>query len=58
MVDAARAGGREGVSLAARCELALLGISHPTREQMAGAVLRAWHREDIRIMASGKQWEE
>jgi hypothetical protein len=58
MVDLARAGGAEGVALAARCELALLGIEFPTREQLAGAVLRAWHREDVRITAHGKQWQE
>lgn len=50
---------REGdVETAARCELALLGIRHPTPEQMAGAALRAWHREDTRILAFGKNWQE
>jgi len=58
MVDATRAGGAEGVLVAARCDLALRCIAHPTAEQMAGAVLLAWHREDTRIMASGKQWQE
>jgi len=57
-VDQARAGGADGVSVAARCALALRDVAHPTPEQLAGAVLEAWHREDVRIMASGKQWQE
>lgn len=33
---------------AARCELALCGIVHPTPEQAAGATLRAHQANDIR----------
>lgn len=58
MVDEARSGSEVGIVLAAHCELALRGVTHPSREQMAGAVLHAWHCEDIRIMAHGKTWKE
>lgn len=47
-MDAARDG---DIDAAMRCELALLGIARPTPEQMAGAALRAWHRDDIRILS-------
>lgn len=58
MVNAARKGDGEGVALAARCLLALRGITHPTREQRAGAILEAWHMEDIRVMAHGKHYKD
>ena len=45
MVRAARAG---DVETAARCELALRGIKHPSREQHAGALLHALHASDVR----------
>lgn len=51
----ARAG---DVDTAARCELALRGIRYPTPEQMAGALLRAWHAQDTHVLARGKTWEE
>jgi len=41
---------RGDVETAARCELALLGIRHPTPEQTAGAQLRALHDEDVRSL--------
>ena len=43
----ARAG---DVDVAARCELALLGMESPTPEQMAGAVLRAYQAVDIHVL--------
>ena len=36
------------MSTAARCELALRGIAHPTAEQTAGATLGALQAEDLR----------
>ena len=42
---AARAG---DIDTAARCELALLEVRHPTPEQIAGATLRAYHADDTR----------
>lgn len=55
LVAAARAG---DIDTAARCELALRGIRHPTPEQTAGAMLSAWRDADTRILAYGKNWKE
>jgi len=46
-VSAARAG---DVETAARCKLALLGITRPSPEQVAGATLEAHFADDVRVM--------
>jgi hypothetical protein len=48
-VRAARSG-KGNLTVAARCELALLGIEHPTPHQLAGAVLRAAQANDTRML--------
>lgn len=56
MVAAARDGGN--IETAARCLLALAGITQPTPEQTAGAVLKAYAYNDLHVLAAGKNLKE
>lgn len=58
MVAAARSGSADGLGIAAKCILALAGITHPTPEQTAGAILEAHHHNDLRVLALGKNLKE